>query len=382
MRSLAALGARMNEVTPPDRDRAVDALRALAIVGVVIGHWLVTTVADHGSGRFVAESPLYHLPQLAPVSWVFQTLAIFFLVGGFSAARSWTSARSKGCTYVTWVTRRLRRLLAPVGLLLSVWAVGLGALVIQGASIETTRTSISLVLSPLWFLIVFAFVTALTPALTGRGSWVASRSAFIGLTIVLVIDFVRFAAGGPSWLGWINLLAGWIVPFGIGAAWAEGGWATNSSCLRLLAGGAIAAAVLVVFFGYPASMVGVPGERISNLSPPTVAAVTFGLAQCGLALLMRAPLERLMRRPRVWAIVALVNLTAIVVFLWHQSALLVVTYGIRPLGTLAGLHTTPDSIPWVAQRLAWLPLFAIVLGLLWAGANKLQPSSPRDPRTG
>jgi hypothetical protein len=149
-----------------------------------------------------------------------------------------------------------------------------------------------------------------------------------------------------------------------------------------MAGGAIGAAVLGVLFGYPASMVGVPGERISNLSPPTLAAVTFGLAQCGLALRMRAPLQRAMRRPRVWAIVALVNLTAIVVFLWHQSALLVVTFGTRPLGTLAGLHTTPDSIMWVTQRLAWLPLFAIVLGFLWAGANKLQRSSPRDPRTG
>jgi hypothetical protein len=211
---------------------------------------------------------------------------------------------------------------------------------------------------------------------------VASSAAFIGLTTVLVIDFVRFAAGGPSWLGWINVLAGWIVPFGIGAAWAEGGWASHRSSLRLMAGGAIGAAVLVVLFGYPASMVGVPGERISNLSPPTLAAVTFGLAQCGLALRMRAPLQRAMRRPRVWAIVALVNLTAIVVFLWHQSALLVVTFGTRPLGTLAGLHTTPDSIMWVTQRLAWLPLFAIVLGFLWAGANKLQRSSPRDPRTG
>lgn len=380
MASLSALGARFDAATPADRDRAVDALRALAIVGVVLGHWLVTAVVDHGAGRLAAESPLRHMPYFAPVSWVFQTLAVFFLVGGYSAARSWTSARGRGETYGIWLRLRLRRLFAPVGLLLAVWAAGLGTLVALGASYETVRTLVTLVLSPLWFLIVFALVTALTPAITGRGSRVASGAALVGLSMVLAVDLVRFAAEGPSWLGWTNVIAGWVVPFGIGAAWAEGGWSTRRSCLWLLAGGLVAAAVLVTFFGYPASMVGVPGARISNLNPPTLAAVTFGLAQCGLALLVRGPLGRAMQRPRPWAIVALVNLSAIVVFLWHQSALLVVTLGTRPLGTLAGLHTVPDSLIWVAQRIAWLPLIAVVLGLLWAGANKLQRPSVRAAR--
>ncbi|MGW8388894.1 hypothetical protein ACWGMW_16005 [Streptomyces albidoflavus] len=55
-------------------------------------------------------------------------------------------------------------------------------------------------------------------------------------------------------------------------------------------------------------MVGVPGAEVSNLNPPTLAAVTFGLAQCGLALLLRRPLRRALRRPVAWAAVALVNL--------------------------------------------------------------------------
>lgn len=200
--------------------------------------------------------------------------------------------------------------------------------------------------------------------------------------VVVAVDLARFALGGPSWFGWTNVIAGWVVPFGIGAAWGGGGWSTRRSSLGLLIGGLVAAAALVTLFDYPTSMVGVPGEQISNLNPPTVAAVTFGLAQCGLALLLRGPLGRAMQRPRPWAIVALANLSAIVVFLWHQSALLIVTLGTRPLGTLAGLHTTPDSPIWVIQRLAWLPLFAVALGLLWAGANKLQRPSPRVAPTG
>jgi len=57
-------------------------------------------------------------------------------------------------------------------------------------------------------------------------------------------------------------------------------------------------------------MVGVNGAHISNLNPPTLAAVSFGIAQCGLALLLRDRLARLMRRPLAWAGIALVNLSA------------------------------------------------------------------------
>ena len=35
---------RLDAATPPHRDRAVDALRALAIAGVIGGHWLVTAL--------------------------------------------------------------------------------------------------------------------------------------------------------------------------------------------------------------------------------------------------------------------------------------------------------------------------------------------------
>ncbi|MCC3770257.1 acyltransferase, partial [Streptomyces sp. UNOC14_S4] len=114
--------------------------------------------------------------------------------------------------------------------------------------------------------------------------------------------------------------------------------------------------------GYPASMVGVPGAAISNLNPPTLAAVTFGLAQCGAALLLTGPLRRVLARPAAWAAVALVNLSAMTVFLWHQTAMMTVTAaGLLLGGDLPGLHTAPDGPGWVLARLAWLPVFAAVL---------------------
>ncbi|MEV4259698.1 hypothetical protein AB0J52_41610, partial [Spirillospora sp. NPDC049652] len=79
--------------TPDDRDRAVDALRALAILGVVVGHWLVTAMVNHG-GVLHPASPLRGIPALTPLSWIFQTLALFFLVGGHTAARAFPANRS------------------------------------------------------------------------------------------------------------------------------------------------------------------------------------------------------------------------------------------------------------------------------------------------
>ena len=69
----------------------MDALRALAIAGVILGHWLVTALVltrSPAGARLHDASPLAALPALAPASWIFQTLAIFFFVGGYAAARS------------------------------------------------------------------------------------------------------------------------------------------------------------------------------------------------------------------------------------------------------------------------------------------------------
>jgi hypothetical protein len=354
---LRTAAARVEAGTPAERDRAVDALRALAILGVVLGHWLVTAlVADGGALR--TASPLGSMPRLAPVSWVFQTLAVFFLVGGHVATRSQASARARGVPYGCWVGVRLRRLFRPVAALLALWTVAAVALLLTGADAGTVRTLVKLALSPLWFLLVFAALTAATPLL-------ARLNPLWPLAVVLHVDLVRFGLGGPSWLGWVNLPAGWLVPYALGAAWTRGELAGRRAAVALLAGGTAATAGLVLWAGYPASMVGVPGAAVSNLDPPTLAAVTFGLAQCGLALLLRDRLRAMMRRPLAWAGVTLVNLSAMTIFLWHQTSLMATTALGLLAGRLPGLHTRPDALGWVAFRLAWLPVFGCVLVLCW-----------------
>nr|WP_078871465.1 acyltransferase [Streptomyces caatingaensis] len=351
-----ALARALDAATPPDRDRSLDALRALAILGVVLGHWLVTALVA-GGGTLDGDSPLRHMPWLAPVSWAFQTLALFFFVGGVCGARGHASARARGTAYRSWLAGRLVRLGRPVLPVLGVWAVSCAVALACGAPPAALRTLAGLVVSPLWFLLVFAALTATTP--------LAVRvHPLVPLAVVAAVDAVRFGLGGPSWTGWTNLAAGWLVPYALGAACARGRFARGRSGLPLFAGGLLAAAVLVRYGGYPASMVGVPGAAVSNLSPPTLAAVCFGLAQCGLALMLRAPLRRVLRRPLPWAAVALTNLSAMTVFLWHQTAMMAVTAAALAAGPVPGLHTAPDGPGWLAARLAWLPVFALALLVL------------------
>ncbi|KES06332.1 acyltransferase [Streptomyces toyocaensis] len=347
--------ARVDAATPLHRDRAVDALRALAVLGVVLGHWLVTALVSDGRTLHTA-GPLQHMPWLAPVSWAFQTLAVFFLVGGHVATRGYASARARGVPYHRWLRDRLARLFKPVAALLTLWTVVTAVLLLSGAEYATVRTLAKLALSPLWFLLVFAALTAATPLLTRlHPLW--------PLAVVLHVDLLRFGLGAPDSLGWLNLAAGWLVPYTLGAAWTRGELEGRRSGRLLLVAGAAATAALVAFAGYPASMVGVPGAGVSNLNPPTLAAVTFGLAQCGLALLLRERLRAAMRRPVAWAAVALVNLFAMTVFLWHQTALMATTATALPAGRLPGLHTVPDGLGWVAARLLWLPVFVLALAV-------------------
>lgn len=97
--ALVTVARRIDAATPPGRDRAVDGLRALAIAGVVLGHWLVTALVSTGD-TLRSASPLKAMPELAPVSWVFQTLAVFFLVGGV------VNARGSG-PYGPWLRSRI-----------------------------------------------------------------------------------------------------------------------------------------------------------------------------------------------------------------------------------------------------------------------------------
>jgi hypothetical protein len=374
----ARAAERVAASTPRDRDRAADALRAIAILGVVLGHWLVTAFVDAGDDGLGVRSPLASMPQFTPLSWVLQTLAVFFLVGGYSAALGRRGAART--PYRHWAATRMGRLFRPALVLLGAWAVALGALIWAGLDLGTVRTLVKLVFSPLWFLAVYAALTAATPAVVALWRRAGGWGLMLPIGTVAAVDLGRFALGAPSWTGWVNVLAGWLVPYYLGVTWAHGAFQGRSgrrAAWTMLLGGAAATAALVLGAGYPASMVGVPGAAVSNLNPPTLAVVAFGLAQVGLALLVRDVLARHMRRPRLWAVVAFANVSAMTVFLWHQTAMMAVTVSARSIGRLPGLHTSPDHPAWLGERLVWLPVFGILLAGLWAVFHRFERGAKR-----
>ncbi|MFJ9949862.1 acyltransferase [Kitasatospora sp. NPDC091207] len=366
-RPLTALRRAAHQVdtrTPETRDRALDGLRALALLAVPVGHWLLGGFTLSADGALHNASPLGSLGFFAPVSWVLQMLGVFFLVGGHSSARSLDRARARGVGFAGWLRARSVRLLRPVLGVAAVWALLIPVLGRLGVPADTVRTGSVLVVQPLWYIGVYLGLTAMTPLCVAAARRLRGWSAGVLVAVVGTVDLLRYgpwAEAVPSWTGLLNVLPGWLFGYQLGVLWARGRLGRPAARLLLFGGGALFAVLLLVFH-YPASMVGVPGAGRTNSHPPSLLVLALAAVQCGAAVLLRERLGRLLRRPALWLPVVAVNLSAMTIFCWHQSAMLAVALpGAAAFGTVPGLTGAPDSLGWVAARVALLPLFGAVL---------------------
>ncbi|MET8149013.1 acyltransferase family protein [Actinoplanes sp. NPDC049668] len=330
------------------RDRTVDAVRAFAVAGVVCGHWLVTGLVPGPDGLGTA-SPLAAMPAGAPLTWLLQTLGLFFFAGGFAAARSRDAGRPRPA---------LRRHAPPVLGLLAGWALALLLAAALGAPAATLRTIATLVVSPLWFLLPYLALSAGTGLLRRFLARVGPAAVLAPVAVVAATDAGLLP--GP-----VAVLAAWSVPWLLGilvAGHTGRGDALGYGGAALACVGAAAMVALIGLGHYPASAVGVPGAGRSNLSPPSLLAVALAVTQAGVFLLLRAPLARLLRRDRAWRPVAALNRAAVGVYLGHQSVLLAVAGAAALVDpAMPGLLTAPAGPGWVAARLLWLPVLAAVL---------------------
>ncbi len=381
---LRGAAATIDAKTPAHRDRAIDGLRALALLAVPAGHWLLGGFTLDTGGALHNASPLASFGFFAPLSWVLQMLGIFFLVGGHASALSYRRAVARGESTGAWLGGRLARLGRPVLGVTAVWAALLPVLYTLGVPGTTLRTASTLVIQPLWFVGVYTVITALTPwclrAVERLGAW----STLPLLGSVAVVDFLRygpFAEAMPSWLALLNLLPGWLFAYQLGIAWGEKRLGRRGAWL-LLAGGIALFAALLLVFHYPASMVGVPGEARTNSHPPSLLVLALAAAQSGAAILMRDRIGRLLRRPALWAPVVVINLSAMTILCWHQTALLAAAVPGSFLGAVPGLTTGPDTLGWIAARLAWLPVLAALLVLIGRYARAFEAPWKRVSHAG
>jgi fucose 4-O-acetylase-like acetyltransferase len=361
MRQLAA-------ATPVHRDRYVDLLRAVAILVVVLGHWLTSavTVTD---GRLGGVNALYVVPWAQPLTWLFQVMPVFFLVGGYANAASLAKHRQEGGTSAAWVRSRALRLLRPTAVVVVVLVVGYAVARALGADPRVTRTAVWLAGIGLWFLVVYLAVVALAPAVI---AWQRRWGVGVILTMVAVVgagDVARVVTGSdvPA-IG--NYIVGWLAVHQLGVAWREGALTrTRRPAYALVVGGAVVAAALVALGPYGVTMVGAaPPPDLSNSDPPTLALLALAAMQAGVALLLRPVVEQWLQRPRVWQAVVAVNAVILTIFLWHMVP--VVIAGAALMTT--GLFPQPEvgSGVWFALRVPWLLILAVLLtGLVVAFAR-------------
>jgi hypothetical protein len=365
----ASLGA----ATPESRNRYVDFLRAVSIGAVITGHWLVG-VLYVVNGEPTVSSLLEYEPWTRWLTWVFQVMPIFFLVGGYSNGVSWKSAKRSGKTYGEWLSSRLHRLIGPVLPLLLLWGIA-GAIAGQfGVRPEMIAVGSQIALVPIWFLAVYVMVVVLVPAT--YAAWERfGLASFAALALAAVADDALFFAAGMRPVGWLNYAFIWMAVHQLGYAWRDGYFAGSRKSFAWVLGGVAVLAGLVLIGPYPVSMVSVPGEVVSNTLPPKLPMLALGIVQTGLLLSIEAPLRRWLRRRTPWTWTVLVNGMIMTVFLWHLTASSLVIGLALLLGDF-GLTLSPGSGAWWAARPVWLAgytlalvPFALVFGRFERGAR-------------
>ncbi|MFF3530397.1 acyltransferase [Streptomyces rubiginosohelvolus] len=375
------MGSSVRELagaTPATRDRYVDLLRVASLGAVVLGHWLMAAVTPDGVGNLLAV-----VPALQPLTWLLQVMPVFFFVGGFSHALSYRSLLrkrpegSEDSVYSAFLRARLQRLLRPTMVFVLVW--GAAALLVQllGGGGGLTGVTLRMVTQPLWFIGIYLAMVAFTPPLLRlheRYGW----AAFAGLAgAAVAVDLLRFAAGVP-YVEFLNFAFVWLAVHQLGFLRADGRIRLRRAAL-LAGGGLVTAAALVALGPYPLSMVGMPGEKVSNMAPPTLALLAHGLWLVGAVELLRAPAARLLERPRVWRAVVAANGVAMTAFLWHLTAM----FGVY--GALLALDVDlpePASAAWWTQVPLRLALAAALTAALVAAFRTFErPAAPTSPGT-
>ncbi|WP_028569497.1 acyltransferase family protein [Salinispora tropica] len=387
---------RLAAATPASRNRYLDMLRALAIIMVVIGHWSVVDIGHDANGQPTARSALPDLPWAYPVTWAVQVMPIFFLVGGYANAASLTSHRRRGGDATGWLLGRSARLLRPTSVLvLGLAAAGLAAR-LGGADPSLVRTVVYFATIPLWFLAAYLLVVPLTPVMYALHRRYGLLIPVALAALVAAGDLTREIGLHDAALP--NYLFGWLAIHQVGFAWYDAdkkdpdataprgrsaGLRTRRLPLSRQAGwtallGGLAVAVLLTGPGpYPVSMINIPGERLNNAAPPSLALLAVSTAQLGLLLLLRRPAQRWLRRDRPWMAVIAVNSVVLTVFLWHLSA------AILAIGALdaVGLLPTPaaGSAAWLAWRIPWVLILGVFLAVLVAIFGPVEARTSRPP---
>ncbi len=344
--------------TPAERNRYVDFLRSVSILVVIVGHWTIATAYFSGGSLHFGHL-LQSEPQTQWLTWLFQVMPIFFIVGGYSNGVSLESARRKGTDYGGWLAARLNRLVAPLLVLIIAWAVFAVTMLLFGAERETIQYASQASLIPTWFLAIYIMVVILAPLTYAFWRRFGFFSFWAFVVVAVLVDYAFFVAK-LEWLGWTNYFWVWLAVHHLGFAWRDGRFDNHGKLLAYAALGLVSLWVLIFKGPYPLAMVGSPDPGLSNTLPPKITLLALGIFQFGLLLALENPMRRALNGLRLWTATVLINSMIMTVYLWHITVMIVLI-GLLYLAGGLGLDIEPGTETWWYSRIVWILVLLLLL---------------------
>jgi fucose 4-O-acetylase-like acetyltransferase len=345
--------------TPDSRNRYVDLIRVVSIGAVVLGHWSMA-VLGYSDGTFTGRNLLEMQPRLQILTWVFQVMPLFFIVGGFANGTSWASARSRGVTYAEWLRGKAIRLARPALWFVAFWTlVPLVGMAIGVLPASVARVGGEEVALPLWFLAVYLVSIACMPGLRAIHERLGPWTLLALGGVAFVIDNLRFGLDVPH-VGAINYLLIWGAVLELGLLWADGTLRSRRWIPWVMAAAGLATmSTLVAFFDFPVSMIDLTHGIRTNVQPPSIVLLALAFWQCGVMLLFEDAGNRWLQRPRVWRGVIVANSMVMTFYLWNMSAVVLAAALLFPTGVAP--RPAPLGTAWWWLRPAWWLACAICI---------------------
>jgi hypothetical protein len=378
--------------TGDDRDRYPDALRAGALLVVVLGHW-TATLPRLEDGRMVSTEHLLQVWDAAGLlTWVLQVVPLFVFVSAAVTSPGVTRRLEARDSQLGWWSARALAMARPTVTYMAVLTVMVAIAHFSGGRLLGPLDQ-SLTVH-LWFLLMLLAVQALLPWSVRADRRLGLWAVGVLLGAAVVVDLVRAsvtslddllalgthvtATGGG--IGWLNYLAVWLIPQQLGVAWKQGRiggtWtgAAFTGCGLVWLAGAVAS-------GYPVAMVGGELDGSSNVLPPTLALVGVMFLQVGLVLLLERPARWLLRGRRVERAVVVLGAIGMPLYLWHKLAELPAAWLGERLGAPIDAGVPGEPGFW-AGRAWWLLLCTVMVAPVLAAVVAFETRrTPKIPAT-
>ena len=373
------------------RDIYPDALRALALTVVVLGHW-IATLPRLDEGRLVDTDHLLDIWPLAGLlTWLVQVVPLFVFVSAAVSTpgveRRWLAQERQ---FHWWGGRALALTRPTVTYLAALSAFALISLFTGGRLLEPFNTSLTV---HLWFLIMLLTVQALLPLSVAADRRFGLGAVFGLIGLAALVDLLRGQPGSVTDLlrlgdlvtdnaggvGWLNALLVWLLPQQLGIAWQNKRFRGTAMGLAIVVLGALWLWATTAS-GYPIGMVGRDFEGNSNMLPPTLALIGVMWLQVGLVLLLEQPARALLNMRLAARIVTIMGALGMPLYLWHKLAELPAAWIGERLGVPLDLGDPGEPNFWLG-RLIWLGLCTLMVAPVMAAVVSFELTRKREVPT-